>query len=699
MKEKKRYLLQGSETNFIVISKDRMKNARDNKSFLTLKEGHFSIKINLIDNTESKIDQHKIIQTISDIRKRIKIRNSTKSLIKNRLIDDDIINKKNEREEKTRVFGDKNNNSSFINQDNIINVNYFKKKKREENADDTKITKSKSKDISSILIAGDSKLSENDKYNNNDKYNMNEIEKHLIRSVNIKQVITQHNKTDKQKSIQQSDKAQISKADNESENITEFENKLKNAMKIKYDNCQTIKGDINEKEEYENELIDNDQNSITLFNKNKKNKNEEKGKIVFKPKQNIKNNQNIFFYEEKYNKSLDSNIKKRNNNAKNNKLHFTEISKDNKTGYSYTIFKDNNSEHRNLMSLFIPSIFKKKQNSEYEREEDKIDVESIPRKPLSIIKKGNRPFLQKSHPNSSNRELLKSVKNNNNDTNSNSFLQCIHLSCFICEKSYVLSKLYSAECKKHYLCQKCIKSYYEDYLEKKNNSKILKCPCAHCDKEMNYETIKNIIDDVHQQIYKSLISENGDVNENNKDSFCDNSIKKYSVRHVIDINKNMNLQFFKKTKELFCPKCFSPALCSKTNNYFIKCLNCSYKICKYCLKEYTNNHLDTKMDGYCKVYFRRDDDYIVGNNNIFYLYLIQLLFVIAMYVFSYTGTFLISYNILKKIFKLNDKRKNFFNITKKFFVILFSIILLIISSSLFIVCYPFFPVIIALCDY
>ena len=43
---------------------------------------------------------------------------------------------------------------------------------------------------------------------------MNEIEKHLIRTVNIKQIIAQHNKTDKQKSIQQSDKAQISKANN-----------------------------------------------------------------------------------------------------------------------------------------------------------------------------------------------------------------------------------------------------------------------------------------------------------------------------------------------------------------------------------------------------------------------------------------------------------------------------------------------------
>ena len=51
MKEKK---LQESETNFIIISKDRMRNARDNKSFLTLKEGHFSIKINLIDNMKVK---------------------------------------------------------------------------------------------------------------------------------------------------------------------------------------------------------------------------------------------------------------------------------------------------------------------------------------------------------------------------------------------------------------------------------------------------------------------------------------------------------------------------------------------------------------------------------------------------------------------------------------------------------------------
>jgi hypothetical protein len=188
--------------------------------------------------------------------------------------------------------------------------------------------------------------------------------------------------------------------------------------------------------------------------------------------------------------------------------------------------------------------------------------------------------------------------------------------------------------------------------------------------------------------------------ENNRDSSFDNNIKKYSVRHVFDIKKNINLQYFKKAKELFCPRCISPCLYSKTNNYFIKCLNCDYKVCKYCLKEYTNHHLDAKSVGYCKVYFRRDEDeFYIGKKNFFHLFFLQLVFVLGMFILTCSGTYLVFYNIFKKCFKLNDKRKNFSYSIKKFFVITFSIIFLIISSTFIIACFPFFPIIIALFDY
>ena len=160
----------------------------------------------------------------------------------------------------------------------------------------------------------------------------------------------------------------------------------------------------------------------------------------------------------------------------------------------------------------------------------------------------------------------------------------------------------------------------------------------------------------------------------------------------------MKFFMFKRKENIFCPKCQNPNLFSKTNNHFIKCLNCNYKICRYCLKEYNDKHLDIKFEGYCKIYFRKDNEDI-GQNNKFLFYLLQLLFVIAMYLLTYCGTYLFFYNIFRIKFRLNNHKKNVLYNTKKVIIIIFSIILFIISCPFIFVCFPFFPVIIALFDF
>ena len=66
-------------------------------------------------------------------------------------------------------------------------------------------------------------------------YRINAVkEENFVSSINKKSVRTQFNKKDRQKSIQQSDKAEISKVNSESDNITEFDNKLKNSIKFRY---------------------------------------------------------------------------------------------------------------------------------------------------------------------------------------------------------------------------------------------------------------------------------------------------------------------------------------------------------------------------------------------------------------------------------------------------------------------------------
>ena len=44
-----------------------------------------------------------------------------------------------------------------------------------------------------------------------------------------------------------------------------------------------------------------------------------------------------------------------------------------------------------------------------------------------------------------------------------------------------------------------------------------------------------------------------------------NNAKKYTEKHVLDINSNMNFFMYKKSKDIFCPKCLNPNLFSKTN--------------------------------------------------------------------------------------------------------------------------------------
>ena len=184
---------------------------------------------------------------------------------------------------------------------------------------------------------------------------------------------------------------------------------------------------------------------------------------------------------------------------------------------------------------------------------------------------------------------------------------------------------------------------------------------------------------------------------NLEQKYDESNVKMYSERHVLDISNNMNFYLYKKSKDIFCPKCLNPNLFSKTNNEFIKCLNCNYKICKHCLKEFTPKHLDIKVEGYCKVYFRKDEEY-VDTSQYTHNYFMQLLFVVVMYLFTYIGVYLFFHSIFKEKCQLNNHKNNFTWI-KKLIVIIICSFFLILCCPLIIICYPFFPALIALCDY
>ena len=293
MKKKQIYLNnekeKEKEPNFIIIAKPRINTTKNTRSYLTLKDGDYSVKININNSLDNKLNQQKILQTISDIRKHINNNNNTNDdnyntnnySKKHKLIKEsqvkfiDNIDKKEKKQKPNKTTEVKNHlGDLIINNDKNSNYKNINKK---NNIDDGFNNNKSNKEFSSIIIADD-KLSENNK----EKDNLKEIEENFVSSLNKKSVRTQLNKKDRQKSIQQSDRADISKVNSDSDNVTEFDNKIKLLVKFKYDNGQSINGDINEKEEIENELIDNDEDVITVLNNNNNNKNEDKGeKLIY----------------------------------------------------------------------------------------------------------------------------------------------------------------------------------------------------------------------------------------------------------------------------------------------------------------------------------------------------------------------------------------------------------------------------------
>ena len=637
--------------NFLIISKPGAHSTKHTNNYITFKKGDFSLKIDINNPLEKNLKEEKIFQTLSNFQK-------------------------NFIEKEIQKFSLYQKSNVSINQKmNKEQKNKFRNNMNLENLEDTHIKKNK-KEFSSIVISDDKKLSEN--FKENEKENLKEIEKNFCSSINKKSIRTQLNKKDIQKSMQQSDRAEVSKMNSESENVTDFDNKTK-IFKFKYDNGPSIKGDINENEKIENELIDNEKDLITELNNNKINNNE---KIIFKQDSlNVKKNN---FIDEEKNENENKN---QNQNIINN------ISKENKLSVDGQVTNANPVKQTVLVPIYYTSIIKKNIPGENNKKNKNKKVKT---KPVTIITYKGIKNLNNSIPILSNRNGL--IKENTYI--SRSTLQFSQQNCFICERLFYLTKLFCSNCGIHFLCQKCAKNYYEDAIENKKGSIILKCPNANCDKCIDYDVIKKIINESHQKIYEKNKLLKNDLIYNSinlEQKYDESNVKMYSERHVLDISNNMNFYLYKKSKDIFCPKCLNPNLFSKTNNEFIKCLNCNYKICKHCLKEFTPKHLDIKVEGYCKVYFRKDEEY-VDTSQYTHNYFMQLLFVVVMYLFTYIGVYLFFHSIFKEKCQLNNHKNNFTWI-KKLIVIIICSFFLILCCPLIIICYPFFPALIALCDY
>ena len=144
----------------------------------------------------------------------------------------------------------------------------------------------------------------------------------------------------------------------------------------------------------------------------------------------------------------------------------------------------------------------------------------------------------------------------------------------------------------------------------------------------------------------------------------------------------------------YCPNCSKDTLFNKGNMHFFKCLNCEKKICRYCSKLFSNDHLDLINPTHCKVYYRYNEN-LEPKTNYCLKYLLELFFVLASFYLSFVGAFLLIKKIFYKIFNMKDNK----NCIKYTFQYLFTIICFIIVIPIIFIFFPVYPSLLALFDF
>ena len=301
-----------------------------------------------------------------------------------------------------------------------------------------------------------------------------------------------------------------------------------------------------------------------------------------------------------------------------------------------------------------------------------------------------------------NGNLINQVNDDNDYENMNENLTSrITSSCLICEKITPKSNLYHSTMCSHGICRKCIKLYYEDKIEDGIIDNF-KCPVYSCKGHFNESLIKVFIS---SKLFNIAIDKQDKCNNNNN-SLSETSIdtvKMYQEEHVLDINDNKTFFLYPKEKLNACPRCKKEALFGKTNYYFVKCLNCQMKMCRWCLKEFDDDHFDLFKVNHCRVYFRNaieDDKECKCSKSCICKYLCELFFVIAGFFMMFIGGFCYISTCVNCMFcqceqKGKEKGKCIGCFVTTLLVVI-KVIVFVMCVPLLLVTFPFFPVFIAM---
>ena len=308
-----------------------------------------------------------------------------------------------------------------------------------------------------------------------------------------------------------------------------------------------------------------------------------------------------------------------------------------------------------------------------------------------------------------NRDKTIYNKDNNNNINESLIMTINEIEpefclCSICDNFFLKTEIFYADCHLHFFCKKCGKLFYEEKIEE--GEKKLFCPIFKCLKPININIVEKFVSEEHFKSFQIATKKYSMDNNNNKNNFVHDQIlenkfkkekiqiKKYIQSHVLDIDDNKLFYLFNKSKLTFCPKCKENALFSKTNNKFIKCLNCFSKICKFCLREFNDKHLFINNIHHCKVYFKKkyeknSNNFLkISKSNYFNQFLLQILIIIISYFIILFGIYNYIFNFFESILIHKKKRKKHLY----FLVFFLTSIISILFSMFFLILFPYFPI-------
>ena len=656
---------ESKSSKIIIISKGRLYSASNKVNYLTLQEGDQKLTMKL---KNEALNKHEINQALSTLRKE-KLKNSRS--LSNIKYEDNNINTPSNINNKIFPFFEKDSNKKII------------KKIKLKSILSNETTKSLNL-----------KTSENDIVNDNIYYKVTEKIKNfdIISNKENNNLAMENNNINDEKIVNVKIKE---KSYNENNN---------NSSNFKITNQNYLKNPSNYSENPKKESINKYQSEeiklIHSHNIDENNKKNEKMKEKNQHPSEITTKSLLGSRRAQGGDNINTNL--------NRLMTEQEIDEEN-------TFKSKNDLISESKSIKIDEK-EEEENEEVEDEYDEKIKDDNNRKiinNLNIIKTNSLNNIDNNENKNENLPKLKNLFNeaqqNINNINNSKEIKSVVLNplinnyniyrkCSKCEHTYLMIKLFVAECNIHYICKRCAKNYYEELIEE--GEKKIACAFLKCKAKVNLRDLKDIISSEHyfRLIDKTQETENEETQNKLvftklKTNYNKERIQFYIKKHVIDINSNKNFFNYNKIKEGYCPYCFEESLFAKTNTHYFKCLNCLIKICKYCFKEYIDKHIDLHSVDHCKVYYRSGIEQ--NNKNLFFNFSLQLFFVIACFYFTFVGSFYFFRDLFFEIFNIKNKGNYF----KHFFSYFLTIICFIITIPFIFLLYPYYPSIIAIFDY